>query len=476
MINDLRDITYKIIPFLFFVIVVFSTGAVLAATIYVKVLPPRGTIVIASLLLSLFILFFCGFSYLYTRRKRMGDIELEQRLSRSARNQAERGQQLVDRHDSNTQQGQQIDPNQTDQLNEQAPSPRTYNRNRSAIWGTRESPRTPIEIGATTEANVERIVPQPTPIRDYRRPAVHALSQTPVPITRSWNTRQHRLQSRVEAHQRDNFQPGPNPPLRDRTTSQPNSNLHPNANASPEPLHPTAPSHLRAPYREYRYVPNPIHAALGELDTPAPPPQVHHRIPRENNSLTNVPSQLIPGNTQFDPSTRTPMMDPHRRVGATNPYDTPITPILNPTESRSNPDDRGALPSRHNPQQNTSHVLSPTQIHELSTHGHQRRPAPSTAQHPMPYQTTQPTTIPSTSHAPPIPSNSLTNPHPPDPELTPAPLRTPGRPSHRTNRPQGPRPPPTTTIPSRSSSRSRDRFAPNPYVSKGAQTQSPCDT
>ncbi|KAJ2987696.1 hypothetical protein NUW58_g4361 [Xylaria curta] len=64
-----RDVTYKMIPFCSFLLVVFSVGAIFVSTFgFNKPIPHQGTLVISSLLLSLFLLFCAGFAYLRYRR------------------------------------------------------------------------------------------------------------------------------------------------------------------------------------------------------------------------------------------------------------------------------------------------------------------------------------------------------------------------------------------------------------------------
>ncbi|KAI0442613.1 hypothetical protein F4803DRAFT_575370 [Xylaria telfairii] len=64
-----RDITYKVIPFCSFCLIVFSIGAILTSTIaFDKPIPRQGTIVISSILLSFFVLFLIGLMYLYFRK------------------------------------------------------------------------------------------------------------------------------------------------------------------------------------------------------------------------------------------------------------------------------------------------------------------------------------------------------------------------------------------------------------------------
>ncbi|TRX89106.1 hypothetical protein FHL15_010023 [Xylaria flabelliformis] len=64
-----RDITYKVIPFCSLFLVIFSTGVVITSTFaFDKPVPRQGTIVISSMLLSLFILFSIGFMYLNFRK------------------------------------------------------------------------------------------------------------------------------------------------------------------------------------------------------------------------------------------------------------------------------------------------------------------------------------------------------------------------------------------------------------------------
>ncbi|KAI1753335.1 hypothetical protein F4782DRAFT_529652 [Xylaria castorea] len=65
----IRDITYKVIPFCSFCLVIFSIGAIIASTFaFDKPIPRQGTIVISSILLSFFGLFSIGFMYLYFRK------------------------------------------------------------------------------------------------------------------------------------------------------------------------------------------------------------------------------------------------------------------------------------------------------------------------------------------------------------------------------------------------------------------------
>ncbi|KAI0197273.1 hypothetical protein EV127DRAFT_488792 [Xylaria flabelliformis] len=65
----IRDITYKVIPFVSLFLVIFSTGVVITSTFaFDKPIPRQGTIVISSMLLSLFILFSIGFMYLNFRK------------------------------------------------------------------------------------------------------------------------------------------------------------------------------------------------------------------------------------------------------------------------------------------------------------------------------------------------------------------------------------------------------------------------
>ncbi|KAI0865758.1 hypothetical protein F4860DRAFT_526174 [Xylaria cubensis] len=64
-----RDITYKVIPFVSLFLVIFSTGVVITSTFaFDKPVPRQGTVVISSMLLSLFILFSIGFMYLNFRK------------------------------------------------------------------------------------------------------------------------------------------------------------------------------------------------------------------------------------------------------------------------------------------------------------------------------------------------------------------------------------------------------------------------
>ncbi|KAI3323265.1 hypothetical protein HD806DRAFT_544604 [Xylariaceae sp. AK1471] len=64
-----QDITYKIIPFCGFCLVVFSVGAILTSTLaFDKPIPHQATLVISLILLSFFLLFCIGFMYLYFRK------------------------------------------------------------------------------------------------------------------------------------------------------------------------------------------------------------------------------------------------------------------------------------------------------------------------------------------------------------------------------------------------------------------------
>ncbi|KAI0540160.1 hypothetical protein GGR58DRAFT_522906 [Xylaria digitata] len=68
-IKLIRDITYKIIPFCGFSLVIFSVGAILVSTLaFDKPIPHQGTLVVLILLLSFFVLFGIGFTYLYFRK------------------------------------------------------------------------------------------------------------------------------------------------------------------------------------------------------------------------------------------------------------------------------------------------------------------------------------------------------------------------------------------------------------------------
>ncbi|KAI1438818.1 hypothetical protein GGR50DRAFT_637926 [Xylaria sp. CBS 124048] len=67
-----RDMTFKIIPFCCFSLVLFSIGAVLASTLaFNRPVPRRGTLVVSVLLLVFFGFFGIGFMYLYLRQLRL---------------------------------------------------------------------------------------------------------------------------------------------------------------------------------------------------------------------------------------------------------------------------------------------------------------------------------------------------------------------------------------------------------------------
>jgi hypothetical protein len=65
------EVTYHAVPVCTCVLVIFSTGGVLVATLaFDKPIPRRATIVVSSMLLTLFVLFCCGQWYLHCRKRR----------------------------------------------------------------------------------------------------------------------------------------------------------------------------------------------------------------------------------------------------------------------------------------------------------------------------------------------------------------------------------------------------------------------
>lgn len=137
-----RHITYKVIPFCSFCLIVFSIGAILASTIaFDKPIPRQGTIVISSILFSFFVLFLIGLMYLYFRKfwphasKPRDHTGLSRRTSHSDRHLGGHSRNIARRFERPS------TPNMTnnagprnsrggaitsDVLRDPAPSPRTY--------------------------------------------------------------------------------------------------------------------------------------------------------------------------------------------------------------------------------------------------------------------------------------------------------------------------------------------------------------
>ncbi|KAI8623825.1 hypothetical protein F5Y19DRAFT_491933 [Xylariaceae sp. FL1651] len=133
----IRDITYKVFPSCGFILVVFSVGAIFVSTLaFHEPIPRQGTIVVAGLLLSFFLLFCIGFMYLYYRKhytratKRCG-CQTRQRGERTGNNNPLRLFRhlirRVTRHSSRSG-SHHIEPQIGDILRDHAPSPNTMNR------------------------------------------------------------------------------------------------------------------------------------------------------------------------------------------------------------------------------------------------------------------------------------------------------------------------------------------------------------
>ncbi|KAI1746220.1 hypothetical protein F4680DRAFT_442490 [Xylaria scruposa] len=137
-----RDITYKVIPSCSLFLVIFSTGAVITSTFsFDKPIPRHGTIVISSLLLSLFVLFLIGFVYLRFRESwphesnQRGCPGLSQQTSPSDSNDHSKNKRAPATIISNIEMTNYAGPQgsegrifPSDELRDPAPSPNTYRK------------------------------------------------------------------------------------------------------------------------------------------------------------------------------------------------------------------------------------------------------------------------------------------------------------------------------------------------------------
>ncbi|KAI1332086.1 hypothetical protein F5Y16DRAFT_213243 [Xylariaceae sp. FL0255] len=133
----LRDITYKIIPGCCVIIIVFSIGAILVATLaYNKPIPHVATIVISSLLLAFFSLFCMSAFYLYSKKYDVHDFEhpdfsgRTRRLSCDGKSGLKRLAGTIarpfTRYGIQGASPSRAQPNENDRLEGQAPSPHSF--------------------------------------------------------------------------------------------------------------------------------------------------------------------------------------------------------------------------------------------------------------------------------------------------------------------------------------------------------------
>ncbi|KAF2970061.1 hypothetical protein GQX73_g3503 [Xylaria multiplex] len=138
-IKLVRDITYKVIPFCCFSLIIFSVGAVLVSTLaFDKPIPHQGALVVSILLLSFFVLFGIGITYLYYRKshahvsKGSDFTDPSRQDNRRNRHVAQSFAQMPERISDNISPAvpQRVEDGliNSDTLRAQAPSPNTYRK------------------------------------------------------------------------------------------------------------------------------------------------------------------------------------------------------------------------------------------------------------------------------------------------------------------------------------------------------------
>ncbi|KAI3339782.1 hypothetical protein F4824DRAFT_508000 [Ustulina deusta] len=125
-----RDVTYKIIPFCSFLLVVFSIGAILVSTLsFDKPVPHQGALVISILLLSFFLLFGVGFIYLHFRKPRPHLSKCFNTTDGSRQDvNSVAGIRHSDKANNPVPRGSEDDLIRSDTLRDQAPSLNTYRK------------------------------------------------------------------------------------------------------------------------------------------------------------------------------------------------------------------------------------------------------------------------------------------------------------------------------------------------------------